>query len=99
MSIHNDPDWAEDHGYYHWKCRDCGMSGWTDTTPDCACESEPVKREPNIKTEYVYPPIPNRNFDWSAIDDDTYDGPGSPIGTGPTEQAAIDDLLEQLEEQ
>lgn len=28
---------AEDYGYYHWKCRDCGMSGWTDTMPDCAC--------------------------------------------------------------
>ncbi len=29
--------WADDHGYWHWKCRDCGMSGWTDTTPDCGC--------------------------------------------------------------
>ena len=37
MSIHNDSDWAEDHGYYHWKCRDCHESGWTDTSPDCAC--------------------------------------------------------------
>lgn len=37
MSIRDDPDWAEDHGYYHWKCRYCGMAGWTDTTPDCAC--------------------------------------------------------------
>lgn len=42
--IHDDRDdmtererWAEDHGYYHWKCRVCGMSGWTDTSPDCAC--------------------------------------------------------------
>jgi hypothetical protein len=35
---------------------------------------------------------------YSAIDDDTYDGPGSPIGTGPTEAAAIADLLEQLED-
>lgn len=32
-----DEDWADEHGYYHWKCRKCGMSGWTDTTPDCAC--------------------------------------------------------------
>ncbi len=31
-------EWAEDHGYYHWKCRDCGESGWTDTTPDCSCQ-------------------------------------------------------------
>ena len=52
----------------------------------------------NIKTNFDYPPIPFRSFDWSAIDDDTYDGdPRSPIGYGPTEQEAIDDLLEQLE--
>lgn len=47
-----------------------------------------------IKTEYVYPPIPLRAFDWCAYDDNTYDGPGSPIGWGPTEEAAIADLLE-----
>jgi hypothetical protein len=44
--------------------------------------------------------------DWSAIDDDTYDvdcdGDGyfssCPVGRGATEQAAIADLLEQIEE-
>lgn len=51
----------------------------------------------NIRTEFVYPPIPDRRFDWSAADDDTYDGPGCPIGSGPTEQAAVLDLAEQLE--
>jgi hypothetical protein len=52
-----------------------------------------------IKTHFDYPPIPIRSFDWSAIDDDTYDGtPGCPIGRGETERAAIADLLEQLEE-
>ena len=51
-----------------------------------------------IVTEYVYPPIPDRRFDWSAIDDDTYDGPGCPVGTGPTEAAAIADLLEQIKD-
>ena len=30
-------EWAEDHGYWHWTCRECGMSGWTDTSPECAC--------------------------------------------------------------
>lgn len=30
---------AEDLGYWRWRCRDCGMSGWTDTTPDCACNA------------------------------------------------------------
>lgn len=51
----------------------------------------------NIRTEYVYPPIPDRRFDWQAVDDDTYDGPGSPIGSGATEAEAIADLLEKLE--
>jgi hypothetical protein len=51
-----------------------------------------------IVTEHVYPPIPVRDFDWRAVDDDTYDGPGSPIGYGRTEAAAIADLLEQIEE-
>ena len=52
-----------------------------------------------IRTEYVYPPIPLRQFDWAAYDDDTYCGCGechSLVGYGPTEQAAIDDLNEQL---
>jgi hypothetical protein len=55
----------------------------------------------NIVTEHVYPPIPDRSCDWSAIDSDTYDGaPDShcPIGRGPTKEAAVADLLEQIEE-
>ena len=50
-----------------------------------------------IRTEFVHPPIPDRRFDWTAIDDDTHDGPGSPIGFGPTAQAAIDDFREAIE--
>lgn len=50
----------------------------------------------NIRTTYVYPPIPIRQFDWSAIDDDTYDGEGCPIGTGATEREAVMDLYEQV---
>lgn len=46
---------------------------------------------PNIKTEYSLKPIPTRNHDWLAYDDDTYDGaPDSgtrnQIGHGATEQ-------------
>lgn len=55
-----------------------------------------------IETTYDPPPIPTRACDWSAVDRDTYDAdPGSHgdvVGRGPTEQAAIDDLLEQLAE-
>jgi len=50
-----------------------------------------------IETSYDYPPIPNRNFDWSAIDGDTYDGEGYPIGHGATEQAAVADLMEKIQ--
>lgn len=52
----------------------------------------------NIVTTYVYPPIPDRRYDWCAVDDDTYDGPGSLIGRGATKEEAIADLLEQMEE-
>lgn len=52
----------------------------------------------NIRTEYVYPPIPVRTMDWTAVDDDTYDGRGCPIGYGSTEQEAVADLLAQVEE-
>lgn len=51
-----------------------------------------------IKTNYNPPSIPIRDFDWSAIDDDTYDGEGSAIGYGKTEEAAIKDLLEEMEQ-
>jgi hypothetical protein len=50
-----------------------------------------------IRTDYVYPPIPDRRFDWSAIDDSTYDGEGSPIGYGRTEAEAIQDLFDEIE--
>jgi hypothetical protein len=38
-------EWAEDHGYWHWTCRGCGMSGWTDSTPECACAPEQDEEE------------------------------------------------------
>ena len=50
-----------------------------------------------IETEYWRKPVPTDKFDWQAIDADTYEG-GAPQGFGATEQAAITDLLEQLEE-
>jgi hypothetical protein len=50
----------------------------------------------NIQTSYDPPPIPIREFDWRAIDDDTYSGPGSLIGFGKTEAEAVADLLMQL---
>jgi hypothetical protein len=52
----------------------------------------------NVRTNHEYQPIPVRSFDWSAVDDDTYDGEGCEIGRGATEQEAIADLMEQIEE-
>lgn len=46
------------------------------------------KRGPII-TEHIYPPIPVRTCDWSA-----YRDPEGRNGLGPTEDAAILDLLE-----
>lgn len=49
-----------------------------------------------IRTDNIRPPIPIRAFDWCAVDDDTYDGAGCPIGYGYDERGAIEDLLELL---
>jgi hypothetical protein len=56
-----------------------------------------------ILTEHVYPPIPIRSMDWSARTA-RYEvcceecGANEPSGEGPTEIAAIVDLIERLEE-
>ena len=49
-----------------------------------------------INTHCDHKPIPDRNYDWSAVGD-SYE-PGMPCGWGPTEEMAIADLLEQLED-
>lgn len=55
-----------------------------------------TKTEFEIKTEFVYPPIPIRFMDWRAWQDGREEY--GPYGTGTTEQEAIDDLLSQLDE-
>ena len=62
-----------------------------------AAERAAVLARIKIRTEHVFPPIPVREWDWSAVDDNTYE-PGCPIGWGRTKQAAIDDLIDQLSE-
>lgn len=49
-----------------------------------------------IITEFVYPPIPIRNFDWVAYRDGDEDG--GPQGHGATEEEAIAELMELLDE-
>lgn len=51
----------------------------------------------NIRTTPDNTGIAPRDSVWQAVDDDTYDGSG-PIGLGATEEEAIADLLEQLED-
>jgi hypothetical protein len=50
-----------------------------------------------IKTSYVFPPIPIRSHDWCAYDDRLGADVG-PYGWGATEDEAIADLLEQMED-
>lgn len=56
-----------------------------------------------IVTSFIYPPIPDRRFDWQAVDDDSYDGADDSsnrhqIGYGSTEQEAVADLMAQIDE-
>ena len=53
----------------------------------------------DIRTHYDPPPIPLRQFDWTAYDDHTYGGePGDAIGYGATEAEAVADLMIQIDE-
>lgn len=48
----------------------------------------------NIQTELVNPPVTSRKYDWGAVDADTYSGDETEfVGRGPTEEAAIADLM------
>ena len=49
-----------------------------------------------VRTSYWIKPVPTNAFDWEAALDG-YE-PGDTVGYGPTEQAAIEDLREQIEE-
>lgn len=53
-----------------------------------------------IVTNFVFPPIPIRQFDWLAVFDN-YDGAEDsrcPVGFGRTEAEAVADLLENAED-
>lgn len=67
------------------------------------------REEIQLSTSCDCPPIPDRSMDWSAIDSNTYDcdfiggeddewKESGGHGHGATEQEAIDDLFDQLEE-
>lgn len=50
-----------------------------------------------IKISELFPPIPLRRFDYSAVDASTYDL-GEPIGYGATKAEAIAELFERIGE-
>lgn len=50
----------------------------------------------DIITDFVHPPIPARQFDWSAKRAGSDEG--DPVGYGATEEAAIADLLDLEDE-
>lgn len=56
------------------------------------------KRYVRVRTDFVYPPIPDRSSDWCATDDNRYDGGNKYIAYGATEADAIEELLEQIDE-
>lgn len=59
-------------------------------------QATPLVGLDKIKTTYVNPPVPSRSFDWVAfIDGREEDGPH---GWGKTEQEAIADLKDIIEE-
>lgn len=59
-------------------------------------QTAPNLNAKRIVTEHVFPPVPYRDQDWRA----TFDGydEGDPMGTGPTKEAAIADLILQDED-
>lgn len=58
-----------------------------------------MRQEDEIVITFVYPPIPDRNFDWSATwDNDEPDDNGQMLhGHGRTPLDAIRDLLDSTE--
>lgn len=67
-----------------------------------------TRQEIMLSTVFVYPPIPYRDLDWSAVDASTFDADwdgeleryvtSCPQGSGATESDAIADLIEKIED-
>lgn len=85
----DDPDFEIAKG----RCPECEGNGCRQLF---IAEAE-AKIGEKIRTHNEYPPIPLRQFDWCATTDN-YDGEGSPIGWGRTEEGAIEDLVAEIED-
>lgn len=85
----DDPDFEVAVG----RCPECEGKGCRQVM---IAEAE-AKIGEKIITHHEYPPIPDRQFDWSAVTDN-YDGEGSPIGWGRCESDAVEDLVAVIED-
>lgn len=78
--------------YDHWKTTDPRDAEWQEppmTDREQAIQAFDDYLQQPIQTEHVYPPIPDRRFDWCAYRDPEH----YLKGWGRTEQEAIADLL------
>jgi hypothetical protein len=80
-------------------CDDCMEEALNVIASEAAGMATPADRQvlaaARIRTSCIYPPIPSREYDWSAWVDGHEE---SRSGYGPTREAAIFDLIEQLKE-
>ena len=65
--------------------------------PYCKLDLVTVERDGRkIRCQY-WPLLPTRGVDWAAVSDDYDGGETEPVGRGATMEAAIADLLDQME--
>jgi hypothetical protein len=92
--------------FYACKDRMCGADDCPTCRPDSydqaqnsdeRAEMESIEKYGRIDTRCDHPPIPIRSLDWSATTE--YYAPGGPIGHGATEEEAIADLKQQLDDE
>lgn len=82
---------ANEPRFANVSCSQCGEDFGPGDHGFSSCEAHRPQRK--IITTHINPPIPVRQFDWSAVRDG-YE-PGDPIGYGPTEADAKQDLIDQ----
>ncbi|MHC2462090.1 hypothetical protein [Bradyrhizobium embrapense] len=92
IAQNDDPDFERDIG----RCEDCNGAG-CDRLHRQAAEA---KVGDKIVCTHVFPPIPDRRYDWCATrDSDEPDDSGHMFqGFGSTAQDAIDDLVAVIED-
>lgn len=80
-------------------CADCVLE--SDGFHHCSMNCSGKKPMPEIEVHFVYPPIPDKRFDWCAYyaGEEPDDDGNFRAGYGKTQNAAIMDLLENYPEE